>query len=104
MPGPAPLYGTWVILTPAATLNSSPAICMPTPVPPEAKLSLPGCDFAKSINSFTDFTGRLGCTSSTYGADAAKVIGVKSLLVSYGADFTRCGTIASGPEKPINSV
>ncbi len=55
---------------------------MPVPTPPEAKLSLPGRDFASATSSLTDFAGTPGFTSSTYGADATSDTGVKSFSVS----------------------
>jgi hypothetical protein len=41
----------------------------------------------------TFFTGRLGCTTSTYGPSASFITGVKSLIGSYGICLYRCGLI-----------
>ena len=38
----APLYGTWVASMPAASLNISPLIWVPLPMPAELKLIWPG--------------------------------------------------------------
>ncbi|MNC88919.1 hypothetical protein D3C83_47930 [compost metagenome] len=92
------------MFTPAATLKSSPAMWMPTPVPPEPKFILPGRDFASATSCFTDFAGTLGCTSSTYGAAATWEIATRSFCGSYGVLGLRWGTMASGPEKPNSSV
>lgn len=42
MAGALPRYGTCWILVPAMALNSSPARCVPPPVPDELNDSLPG--------------------------------------------------------------
>ena len=55
--GPEPLYGTWVILTPAMPANSSAARCTLEPVPVEAKVSLPSSRFASAINSAIECAG-----------------------------------------------
>src|SRR5205085_12463730 len=47
--GAPPRYGTWIILTPAIILNSSPAICEVEPVPYEASVILPGSALASAI-------------------------------------------------------
>jgi len=44
--GPVPLYGTWVIFTPASMSKSSVARCVMPPLPVEPKLSLPRFAFA----------------------------------------------------------
>ena len=62
--------------------NSSPAMCEPCPTPAEAKVSLPGCDLASAISSFTEFAGRLGVTTRISGSVAIIVTGAKSLIVS----------------------
>src|SRR5439155_1311797 len=49
-----PLYGTWTTSTPAASRNFSALMCVPLPVPADAKLSVPGCCFARAIRSDTD--------------------------------------------------
>jgi len=47
--------------------------------PSEAKLSAPGFDFARSMNSFTLFAGTLGCTTRTIGVKPIIATGSKSL-------------------------
>ena len=68
--------------TPAAALNISPEMCDWMPLPPEPKLSLPGCDLASAISSFTFFAGTDGCTTSTCPALAIIEIGAKSVNAS----------------------
>ena len=45
----------------------------------------PGFDFASFTRSGTDLTGSDGCTDSMKGVNAIRVIGVKSLIGSYGS-------------------
>ena len=44
--GPAPLYGTCVILMPVINMNNSPDRCTDVPLPEEARMTLPGFAFA----------------------------------------------------------
>ena len=55
------------------------------PLPDEANAICPGFALPSAINSFTDFTGSDGCTTSISGLEATSVIGVKSLTESYGS-------------------
>ena len=48
-----PLYGMCTTSMPAASRNFSPLMCVPLPVPAEAKLSCPGFFFASAISSAT---------------------------------------------------
>jgi len=68
--------------TPAAALNISPEMCDWMPLPPEPKLSLPGCAFASAISSPTLFAATDGCTTSTCPALAIIEIGAKSVNTS----------------------
>src|SRR5450755_1290528 len=85
--GPAPLYGTDTSFTPAETLKSSADKCGNEPIPALPTFNCPGCDLASAINSFTDFTGSDGCTTSTSGPDARRVTGARSFAWSYGSDW-----------------
>ena len=55
--GAEPLYGTWVSLMPPTLLSNSPFKWVIEPLPPEAKLALPGFFFAHWINVFSESTG-----------------------------------------------
>ena len=46
-----PLYGMCTTSMPAASLNFSPLMCVPLPVPAEPKLSVPGLFFAAAMRS-----------------------------------------------------
>ena len=81
--------------TPAADLNISPEICDWMPLPPEPKLSLPGCVLASAINSFTFAAGTEGCTTSTWPALATIEIGEKSAIGSKPRCLYKCGLVAS---------
>jgi hypothetical protein len=63
-------------------LNSSPARCVPPPLPAEPKLSLPGDWRSSATTSATDFTGTDGCATSTTGNIAPKLTGRKSFSMS----------------------
>jgi hypothetical protein len=52
------------------------------PLPEPAKLTCPGRARASAISSFTDFAGSEGCTTSTLGASATRLTGVKSFTGS----------------------
>src|SRR5262245_26962376 len=101
---PVPLYGTCTRSTPAMLLNISPAKCGVLPLPAEGKLSLPGCAWAYAINSFTDFTGNDGCTTTKCGTEAVSVTGAKSLITSYGNCGNKLGAMALTDTCPIISV
>src|SRR5512139_1989349 len=49
-----PLYGTWIMLTPAARWNISADRWGAEPATGDANVSSPGLPFAKAIRSFTD--------------------------------------------------
>ena len=72
----------WTILTPAMTLNSSPARWLEPPLPAEPKLSAPGLALASAISSWIDFAGTLRLTTTTSGVVLISVIGSKSLAGS----------------------
>jgi hypothetical protein len=57
----------------------------------EAKTSLPGCAFASAMSSFTDFTPRLGVTTSTFVLKPIWLIPEKSFRGSYGT--LGCSTV-----------
>jgi hypothetical protein len=71
-----------VAVMPALVLKSSPARCCVLPLPDDEKFSLPGCCFAYSTSSFTEFTGSLLLTISRLGASAKIATGAKSLTGS----------------------
>ena len=85
-------------------MNSSVAMWSDAPVPPEANVSLPGLDFASAMYSFTDFTGRAGCTHSTFSAWPTGVIGARSFSGSNDMRAYMWGLIATCPEVAITSV
>ena len=53
-----------------------------TPAPDDEKLSCPGRSLASAISSFTLWTGRDGCTTSTLSVSATWVIAMKSRAAS----------------------
>jgi hypothetical protein len=80
--GAPPLKGTCTMLTPAASLNSSPVRWKTVPLPEEAIVSWPGFAFASAMSSLTEVAGTPGSTASTTGSEATTEIGAKSLTVS----------------------
>ena len=64
---------------PAASLNFSPLMCVPLPLPAEAKLSAPGFCFAAATRSATVLMLVEGATTSTFGCPASGTISMKSL-------------------------
>ncbi len=48
-----PLYGTCNTSMPAASLNFSPLMCVPLPMPADPKFSAPGFFFASASRSAT---------------------------------------------------
>ncbi len=83
--GGMPLYGTWIICTPAVRWKSSPARCGADPAPGEAKVSSPRFAFASAINSLTELAWKPGWTTMTFGCELSCVSGVKSFCGSYGS-------------------
>ena len=67
---------------PAASLNSSPARCGEEPLPPEAKLSVPGLALASAISDWRSVAGTEGCSRSGTGALASMVTPVSFFSVS----------------------
>ena len=53
------------MLTPAIVFSISPHKCAPLPLPEDENVSWPARTFAREINSFTDFAGSVGWTTST---------------------------------------
>src|SRR5207237_1386033 len=76
--GAPPRYGTWIILTPAIILNSSPAICEVEPVPYEASVILPGSALASAISSGMVLAGTDGLVTITSGKSTNPAIGAIS--------------------------
>ena len=74
------------------------------PGPLEAKLSLPGCAFAIATSSWNVFTGSDSGTTSNSGTVATNVIGVRSLVESYGSFSTRLALMAMAPALQIPIV
>ena len=80
--GALPLYGMWVMSTPAIDLNISPARWIEPPWPMDAKLSLPGCAFANATSSLTDCAGTAGLTTRYIGEKYSIDTGAKSFTGS----------------------
>ena len=71
------------ILMLAMAQNSSPERCAVLPGPPlDPKLSCPGLDLAKAINSLTELTGMEALIMMTFGERSNIEIGAKSLTGS----------------------
>ena len=77
-----PVYGMWVIFTPARWLNSSSARWVELPTPDEPNEIVPGLLLASAINSLTVLTPSSGVTTSTVGVDVISAIGAKSFMMS----------------------
>src|SRR6266851_127938 len=84
MAGPEPLYGTWIIFTPASAWNDSPSMWLMLPMPELANVYLPGFAFRTLMNSTRFFAGKLTLTVRTFGIDAMLVIGAKLSIVYCG--------------------
>ena len=77
-------------LAPISWIASTPLVLVVHPsVPANSVKQLvslakrkPGLLFASATNSFTDFAGTLGCTTSTSGVDAIQLIGARSFTGS----------------------
>ena len=93
-PAMLPLYGTWVILTPASLLNFSIAKWETVPFPDEALVNTSGFAFAYSINSFKFLNGKEGLHTKTKGKSPIKPTVSKSFRESYGTLGYRCGFVA----------
>src|SRR5688572_25912996 len=95
--GPAPLYGTWTISTPAIIFSSSALMWGDPPGLVEPKFNLPGLARASLSSSPKFFAGRSGWTVMTFGVLPITVTGAKSLTGSYGvvetADTMPCELI-----------
>src|SRR3954468_13038148 len=61
-PGPLPLYGTCVSVTPAIDANNSPPRCVGLPVPAEGYVSSPGLARGAAMRSVIDLIGDEGGT------------------------------------------
>jgi hypothetical protein len=85
--GPAPLYGTCCIFTPACLLKISPVRCCGVPLPAEAKLKAVGCALIAARNSSIVRAGKAGFTSSTSGKAEIWITGARSLIGLYGSDL-----------------
>src|SRR3954470_379992 len=83
--GGMPLYGTWIMLTPAARWNISAERCGAEPAPGVANVSSPGFALPRAMRSFTDFAANDGVTTMTFGWKLSCVTAVKSLNGSYGS-------------------
>src|SRR5688572_14214389 len=83
--GGIPLYGTWIMVTPAARWNISADRWGAEPAPGVAKVSSPGFAFARAIRSLTDFAAKEAGTTSTLGWKLSCATGVKSRTGSYGS-------------------
>ena len=80
------------MLTPAIILNSSPAMWLAEPMPPDAMLILPGLALAPAMNSGSVLTGTAGFTSirgnigdAADGFDVVEEIEVELLSVALTA-------------------
>src|SRR3954451_5360012 len=74
-----PRYGTWVILAPVISMNSSPDMRTEVPLPDDAMLTLPGLALTWSMISFTFFAGTLLFTTITFGTRIRPPTGAMSL-------------------------
>ncbi len=74
------------------------------PVPVDAKFSLPGDALASAMNSADVFAGTVDATTAISGTRTTSPIGARSLVESYGTDFSRLALIASGPALPMPIV
>src|SRR5215475_15422584 len=83
--GPPPLCGTCTRSSPNDMRNCSPARWGWVPVPPDAKLYLPGLALINATSASTVLGGSEGCTERTAGEVTAIVIGAKSLIGSNGS-------------------
>src|SRR6187551_2965788 len=70
-----PLYGTCVVLMPAARSNASPAMCCVLPTPDDAYLISPGFAFAAATRSWTLLYGVVDPTTSTFGTTTTRPTG-----------------------------
>ena len=84
--GPAPLYGTCVILMPARRWKISPAMWPMVPFDAEAMLMFPGFFFAASTRSLSVLYGEAALTTTMSGCEDTSMIGAKSLSGSNGID------------------
>ena len=69
---------------PVISLNSSPPRCLFEPGPDDPKVSLPGFDLARSMNSLTVLAGTLLLTTITASVENDTATGAKSRIRSYG--------------------
>src|SRR4051812_10187924 len=83
-PGPLPLSGTCVSVTPAFDANNSPPRCGALRAPAEGYVSSPGLARADAMRSVIDLIGEEGGTATIRGLDPTMVIGAKLLIESYG--------------------
>src|SRR5512140_2915063 len=93
MAGPEPLYGTWIIFTPAYAWNDSPSMWLMLPMPEVANVYLPGLAFSSAINSVRFFALIDGPTESMFGIDAMLVIGANCSSVYCGLECAAGYTI-----------
>src|SRR5688500_7771882 len=93
--GGIPLYGTWIMLTPAARWNISAERWGAEPAPGVANVSSPGLAFASAMRSLMELPANEGATTTTFGWKLSCVTGVKSLTGSYGSLGYRPGLIAN---------
>ena len=103
-PGPSPLYGTCVIVTPAIRLNSSPARWLETPWPPDANDSLFGLAFAYVTSSSTEETGSDGLMTRTSGMVAVSTMGAKAVVATNGMTGIVVALITTLLTDPTSSV
>ena len=71
--------------TPVCIFNKSPAMCSEEPMPPMAKLSLPGLALARVSSDFKSAAGTAGLPTSRLGTVAIMLMGVKSSSGSKGS-------------------
>ena len=75
---PPPLYGTWVMSTPAASLSCSSITCPTVAIPEVARRSDPGFAFAWEIASPKSFPANAGVASRYTGEYITLATGVMS--------------------------
>ena len=71
---------------PRRALNSANAMCVPAPLPVDAKLYLPGLALTRSTNSLSVFTSMtVGLMVSTFDTSMSGATGTKSSSTSNGS-------------------
>ena len=78
----------------ASNQNSAAVRWSDEPAPDDANVILPGVFLSSAISSATEFAGKFGLATSTFGARTATVIGSRSFTGSHCSFFWMNGLIA----------